>query len=423
MEVPLGDGSAGNDRQNDRCEKPKATIELPDTVAWFREAIGCLKVGERVLLSGSAGGGKSIMFTQLGIALARQGERAAFLLTEESEATHRGRIGTMLADQDAAEVARVQGNILVEDGLSTPELLPEVIASRILRPCGAFHGIRALFIDSLMGAGIPSHPGRRWDHIFNGLKLCQKAGVATFASAHINKGNNMAGPASLRHNCDCHLVMRQLGNHRLLYVTKNRNGLADQRQPVRLVIDPATLMLRPAPHAEPLAVCARSYLGGAGGIEIQSTISLTLGTRRRIVSGTVPHGEMQQLLDMITDVPGVEVNDTDFSVSTRIPGARLYAPTMALALSMTLIGSALQQPIPESFLFVGEIDLKRRVCDVPDLFATEIANAIIAGAIDQPVKIVCSPGTASVIAAAGGVPCAAARTLDEAVFIVWPKIR
>jgi predicted ATP-dependent serine protease len=160
-----------------------------------------------------------------------------------------------------------------------------------------------------------------------------------------------------------------------------------------------------------------------GEVEIQSTIGLTLGNRRRIVSGSIPHGEIQQLLDMISDIRGIEINDTDFSVSTRMPGARIYEPTMALALCITLIGSALQQTVDESFLFLGEIDLKRRVRDVPDLLATEIANAVIAGAIQRPVRIVSSPSTAAVINTTTRVSCTPCNSIDDAVFVVWPEIR
>ena len=53
---------------------------------------------------------------------------------------------------------------------------------------------------------------------------------------------------------------------------------------------------------------ARSYVSGAGEVEIQSTIGLTLGNRRRIVSGSIPHGEIQQLLDMISDIRGIDIN-------------------------------------------------------------------------------------------------------------------
>jgi predicted ATP-dependent serine protease len=329
----------------------------------------------------------------------------------------------MLSDREPAKVGRINANILVEDGVSTADLLPEYVASQILRPGGAFHGVRIVFIDSLMGAAMSSLPGRRWERTISALKICQQAGITTFSSAHINKTGTMVGPMSLRHAADCYMFMRQRGNHRILTVTKNRNGIADQRQPARLVIDPATLMLKPAPHTEPVAVSARSYVSGMGEVEIQSTIGLTFGNRRRIVSGSIPHGEIQQLLDMISDIRGIDINDTDFFVSTRMPGARIYDLTMALALCITLIGSALQQPVDESLLFLGEIDLKRRIRDVPDLLATEIANAGIAGAIQRPVRIVCSAATAAVIGTTTRVSCAPCNSIDDAVFVVWPQMR
>lgn len=423
MVAPHGDGLAGiGSLVRKPIVGPKPSIELGPPMVWFEDEITRLVEGDRYLLAAGAGTGKSLFLSQLGITLAAR-EKVAYVLTEEPQATHRARIARMLCERKPGEVARIHRNIFVEDGLSAPELLPEFIASQVVRPGGSLHGTRVLIIDSLMGGGVPPTPGRRWERIIGALKMCQKAGVTCVASCHINKSNAMAGPASLRHAADVLMFMRQLGNHRLFCVTKNRNGIADQRQPARLIIDPATLMLTPAPHADPVAVSARSYVSLVGEVEIQSTITLTFGTRRRIVSGNIPHGEIQQIADMIGDIRGVDVNDTDFSISTRMPGARMYSPTMALALSMTLIGSALQQPVEENLLFVGEIDLKRRIRDLPDLMAAEIGNAIVAGAIGSPVKIVCSPGTASIIAASGGVTCAACRTLDEAVFVAWPQTR
>ena len=377
MDEPLGNDPDGNSPLEEEGKSiSKVRIPIPPEQAWFEDEIMQLVQGDAYLVSGAGGSGKSILLSQLGIGFARN-EKIAVVLTEESEAAHRARIMMMLSECDGAEVAAVQNNILVEDGVPS-EMLAEFVATHVLRPGGGFHGVRLLFIDSLMGAGVPSTPGPRWTRIFKAIDLCKKAGVTTFASAHVVKSGAMAGPSALRHNCDVHLDMRQLGNHRLLYVTKNRNGRTDRCQPARLVIDPVTVMLKPAPHAEPLAVCARTYVAGVGEIEIQSTIGLTLGNRRRIVSGSIPHGEIDQLMDMISDIRGVDVNDTDFAISVRMPGARTYAPTMGLALSMSLVGSALQEQIPEHLLFIGEIDLLRRVRDVPDLMATALKRDDIA---------------------------------------------
>jgi predicted ATP-dependent serine protease len=428
MDHPLSEDRNDNNPLENQvaaaCQRAanKVSIPLTEAVGWFQDSITRFQQGDGYLSGGTPGCGKSLLQTQIGIDLAHR-ERVGYLLTEEPEASHRARISAMLSERDAAEASLVHSNVVVEDGLTNIELLPDFVASQILRPSGRFHGVRVLFIDSVMGQGIPATPGRRWERIYQGLRLCHQAGVTTFGNVHLNKSNSIAGPMTLRHNCDCLLLMRQLGNHRLLYVLKNRNGIADQRRPARLVIDPVTLMLRPAPMAEPLAVCARTYLSGTGEVEMQTAISLSLGSRRRIVCGNIAHGEIEQLVDMICQIPGIDLNDLDFSISCRIPGARGYWPTLGLALCISLIGSAQQRVVADGLLFLGEIDLMRRVRDVPDSMATEIANALIAGAIRQPVKIVCSPGTASLLTSSGNVQCAACRTVDEAVFAVWPQTR
>jgi predicted ATP-dependent serine protease len=401
----------------------KASIPLSADVGFFADGVTRFVNANGYLLGGAAGAGKSILQRQVGIDLARSEHRVGYLLTEEDEASLRGRMAIMLADRDAAEVAAIHSRIVVEDRLTNIELLPDFVARQILRPDGRFHGIHVLFVDSVMGLGIPATPGRRWEQIHRGFQLCHHAGITTVGNVHINKSNGIAGPMTLRHNCDCLLLMRQLGNFRLLYTLKNRNGIADQRRPQRLVIDPISLTLQPAPMAQPLAVTARSFLHGPGEIEVQTAISLSLGTRRRVVSAAIGRSEVEQLVDMICQIPGIELNDIDFSISCRIPGARSYWPTLGLALSMTLIGSALQRTVPESFLFVGEVDLRRQVRDIPDTMVTELANAVVAATLRAPIHVICSPGTASLLTANAHVLCIPVRSIDEAVFAVWPQTR
>ena len=96
------------------------------------------------------------------VCMACEEKGIAYILTEEPEATHRARISRMLCDRPLGEVARIHRNILVEDGLSDPAMLAELIATKVVRPGGSLHGTRVLFIDSLMGGGVPPVPGRRW---------------------------------------------------------------------------------------------------------------------------------------------------------------------------------------------------------------------------------------------------------------------
>lgn len=171
-------------------------------------------------------------------------------------------------------------------------------------------------------------------------------------------------------------MLRQLGNFRLMFATKNRNGPADIRRPAKLILDPISLSLRPAPLSVSQVVTARSYMGGDGDCEVQASIALSLGSRRRIITSSLPHAEIEQLLDTVSQIPGVELNESDFSISCRVPGSRVYSARLGLPICMCLIGSAHQRAIPEELLFVGEVDLLRRIRDVHDQIAVDLGNAI-----------------------------------------------
>jgi hypothetical protein len=97
--APSNDGSDGNGSLVIKHNAGhKRSIELGEPALWFRDEITQLVQGDRYLLAASAGCGKSLLLSQLGIALAPR-EKVAFVLTEEPAATHRARIARMLCDR------------------------------------------------------------------------------------------------------------------------------------------------------------------------------------------------------------------------------------------------------------------------------------------------------------------------------------
>jgi DNA repair protein RadA/Sms len=323
-------------------------IPLSDDLVWFNDLIGQFTQGYCHLLGGAPGSSKSKFATQLGVDLAYRGEKVLFLLTEESEPRLRSRVATMMWDRSRAEVEATHRVAAAVRRLADP-----AADGALSRRPPAHHrqpdGTRSSrHISSTLGA-----------HLRRSAPVSQ-AGLATFGIAHVNKANAIGGPRTLTHNVDTVLVLRQLGNYRLMFSVKNRNGPTDLRRPARLVLDPVSLSLQPAPMSEPLVVSARSYSAGLGETEVQASIGLTLGSRRRIIGSTLPHAEIEQLLDTIGQIPGVDLNDFDFSISCRIPGSRTYWSTLGLALCMCLVGSAQQRPVPPELMFLGEVDLLRR---------------------------------------------------------------
>lgn len=409
--------SVAEDAASPFAERP---MPLPEPMEWLHDLIGQMCEGNLYLIGGPPGSMKSRLITQLAVEFARLGDQVSFLLTEEREHRLRGRVAQLLSQTASAEAEAVQGRILADDTLHEIDHLPAWVASQMLVPTGRHHHSRLLVIDSLMGHGLPATSGRRWERIFEGLRLLRQSGVTTFAIAHVTKSNAIGGPRTLAHNVDTVLMLRQVGAYRCLYSIKNRNGPADPRRPAKLQIDPDTLALEPAAVAEMQVVSARTIVAGVGPIEVQAGVGLSLGTRRRIIGSHLPRRELEQLLDVIGGVPGLNIDDLDFSVSCRLPGGKGYAPSMGLPLCMALIGSATQRPIPPGLMFVGEVDLLRSVRDISMLQAESIRDVLRTDSQATPCVLVCSQGTAELLGDINEVRFAICQTLDQAVAAMWP---
>jgi DNA repair protein RadA/Sms len=400
-------------------QMPEQPMPLPDGITWLGDVVGEVCEGYLYLVGGPPGSMKSRLFTQLAVEFARQGKTVSFLLNEEREHRLRSRVSRLLSQTPAAEVQAIQARLLADDSLHEIDNLPAWVASQMLVPTGRHHRSRMLVIDSLMGHGLPATSGRRWERIFEGLRLLRQSGVTTFAIAHVTKSNAIGGPRTLSHNVDTVLMLRQVGAYRCLYSLKNRNGPADPRRPAKLQIDPTTLALEPAAVAEMQVVSARTIVAGVGPIEVQAGVGLSLGTRRRIIGSHLPRRELEQLLDVIGGVPDLNIDDLDFSISCRLPGGKGYAPSMGLPLCMALIGSATQRPIPPGLIFLGEVDLLRSVRDISMLQAESIRDVLRTDSQATPCVLVCSQGTAELLGEINEVRFSICQTLDQAVAAVW----
>ena len=87
-------------------------------------------------------------------------------------------------------VAGTSPRLLLDDGYQG---FLGLVASQILPPTGRFHGVRLLIIDSLMGHGLPATSARRWERIFDGLRLCRRPAWPHSASPTSTRPTPSAG--------------------------------------------------------------------------------------------------------------------------------------------------------------------------------------------------------------------------------------
>jgi DNA repair protein RadA/Sms len=227
----------------------------------------------------------------------------------------------------------------------------------------------------------------------------------------------------LEHNADAVLLLRKSMNYRLLFLPKNRFGPA-MMKPLALEIDPETITLRPSPHAQSVTSVARTYLAGYGEAEVQAAVSLSMqGGHARVTAPNLPRREIEQIVECLRGVPGIELDDLNFTINCRIPGSKPFTPTLGLPLAMALVSSYVQRPIPLTNLYIGEIDLTRAVRVPPQHLIDDLAASLGTEVLPPPQRIFCAPAAASVLPRSREIEIVPCRQLADVIYQTWTELR
>ncbi|HLI61975.1 MAG TPA: ATPase domain-containing protein [Terriglobales bacterium] len=401
-------------------------VELSEALAWLSLRIEKFVQGGVYLIAGQPGIGKSTLGIQIALDLGKRGERTLYVLTEQSTEDLAKRARRMTSDWSEAQAERALSNVVPDETVYDIETLPQVVSHQVLNPSGKYNGIKLIIIDSIQGHGLSASATRKYKQIYEFCRLCKAAGVTVLLIAHVTKKGEIAGPKDLEHNVDCVLVMRKAMIYRPLFVPKNRYGPAVLK-PVPLEIDRRTTALKISPHSESVSSVGRTWLGRSVGMaEAQAAVALpAYGTRGKITAPGLPKKEIEQLTTCISQIPDMEIEDLDYTIQCRLPGEKRYRGLIGLPLCMALIASYLQKDIPAHHVYVGEIDLLRKVREVPDQVVLDLWESIAQGQIARPVRLFCPRSAAEILRdeIIEGATVVACDRLDDAVFFTWPELR
>jgi DNA repair protein RadA/Sms len=399
-------------------------LPLSGSLRWLRDCVGQVVAGATYLVAGQPGIGKSRLSLQLALDLARGGNKALYIMTEEPKSRLKARAEQMCGQWSRSERETAMINVLPEDTVYDLEVLPQFLARQVLNPSGPYHGVKLIVLDSVQGHGLHSAATRKYKQLYEFCRHCQSAGITTFLVTHVTKKGDIAGPKDLEHNVDCTMVMRKAMVYRPLFIPKNRFGPAVLK-PLPLLMNPKTTELRISPHQRSVSSVARTYLGRGQGVgEIQASVSLpSYGTRGRITAPNLPRKEIEQLTSCISSLDDMELGDLDYSIHCRLPGDVSYSKTLGLPLCLALIGSYLQRDLPERQLHLGEIDLLRNVRPVSDRIIQELVESVKAGEISLPVEVLCAPGSKALLDGIPGINASSCQRLEDAVYRTWPDLQ
>lgn len=399
-------------------------IPLTDDLAWLRHRIGKLVEGGIYLVAGEPGIGKSTLALQICLDLGRQGIPSIYITTEQSQQELARRARQMVSKWKPEEVQSALRRVQPYEGIYDMTQLPRFLVQEVVSKNARFHGAKLIVIDSLQGHGLSASATRQYKQVYEFCRDCKSNGITTILVAHVTKRGDIAGPKTLEHNVDCILYMRKALVYRPLFVPKNRFGPAILR-PIPLEMERITTALRLSPYSESVGGVARTFLGRFGGqAEAQAAVALpSYGMRGQIVAPGLPRKEIEQLLNCISQIPEMDIGELSYTIQCRLPGERIYTRLMDLPLCMALIGSYLQREIPSHHLYVGEVDLLRRVRNVPEDVILALWETIEQGEIDLPVRIFCPAETAVFARDVQGATVVACNKLEDAVYATWPEVQ
>lgn len=400
-------------------------LPLTDDLSWLKERVSRLVAGGVYLLAGPPGIGKSTLSIQLALDLGAQDIQSIYVLTEQSkqELANRARLMTSTWKPRIRDKAFV--NLKPEDAIYDIDTMPNFLAHKVISSNGEYHGARLVVLDSIHGQGLSSAAAKKYRALFDFCHACKNEGITVVLVGHVTKSNEIYGPKTLEHNVDCILYMRKAFIYRPLFVPKNRFGEA-KFQPLPLEMDPQTTALKQSRLASAVGGVAFSFAGrGHGALEAQAAVSLpNYGTRGEITAPGLPRKEIQRLLQAVNQIPGVDLEHLSYSIQCVLPDDNRYRKHLDLPIAIALIGSYLQKAIPRHHLYVGEIDLLRKVRPIPADVVQDLVGAVADGTVRTPVRVICPTETAEQLkGVADEITAMAVDTLDDAVYLTWPELR
>ncbi|MEF2230332.1 MAG: DNA repair protein RadA [Pseudodesulfovibrio sp.] len=314
--------------------------------------------GAAILLGGEPGIGKSTLLLQLAGSQSRIGHTAVYLSGEESLPQLRSRadrLGLLGPGLLAVSTNRVEDALAVLDQPEPPELLIVDSVQTLASP---------------LAEGIPGSVSQVRAVAAELVEKTKRTGTTLILVGHVTKDGQIAGPKLLEHMVDTVLYLEGDRKHfsRILRVLKNRFGPSDElvvftmkERGLEVVDDPSTFFLGardPSLSGTAMALAVDGQRPFA--VEVQALVSKSfLAIPRRTALG-FDTNRLNLLLAVLEK--RLRLNLSGHDIYAKISGGLATRdPGLDLAVVAAVLSSFYDQPLPESSVFWGEIDLNGQV--------------------------------------------------------------
>lgn len=362
-------------------------LPLAPDMRWFMGLLVRIPRGANILIGGDPGVGKSTLVQQIALSAAQAGERVLIIATEQSRGTLLSRMAALEAPLGAT---RLDGSsIEVIDDIGDLALLPQLLARQVFARNGRLNGTGLVIIDSLHGLGNGPNDKRFYGAIYEYFRTASASGITTIALAHMNKARELSGPKALEHAIDASIVMRHGVSCRAVYVPKNRNG-ASRMEPFSVVIDETTTRLVPSPLSASGSARVRA-ISCDGPTTIEVALTLPKHERGFVKAPGLSPQEAAIIVDLMARIHPPAKSIASLGVTVRAPGGVRFRREHALPIAVAIAAALARVEIPESFLIVGDVDLRGGVCPLGGGALRLLEDAARAGLLSERDELLTGP--------------------------------
>ena len=262
---------------------------------------------------------------------------------------------------------------------STLRLLAETQLERILSALDSgkpriavIDSIQTVWSDTLQSA--PGSVAQVRECAAQLTRHAKRTGTTLLLIGHVTKEGAIAGPRVLEHIVDTVLYFEgdPHSSFRLVRAVKNRFGAVNElgvfamtEKGLRGVSNPSALFLSQHPRAV-AGSCVLATLEGTRPllVEIQALVDAAHSPNPRRLSVGLEQNRLALLLAVLHRHAGIATWEQDVFVNA-VGGVRISEPAADLAVSLAVVSSLTDRPIPEKVAVFGEIGLAGEVRPAP----------------------------------------------------------
>lgn len=295
-----------------------------------------------------------------------------------------------------------------------------------------YHGTQALVLDSVQGRGLSPSATRKYRALYEFAEQAKANGLITVLVGHVTKRGQIAGPRDLEHNVDAILYIRRAFRLRPFFVPKNRFGPA-VLDPIVLLMDSRGRVVE-SPHRSAKSAVVLGY-GGVGEELAEGQASVTLpryGSSPELHAPFLPNKKVKQLLSVLSTLKDVDLTDLSYEINCYVPRRQPYVQELDLPIALALLSSYLQRPVPGDSLFVGELDLTRRIRPPQRTYLAALGTLLAGPQRGRIKRVYMAPDSAAVLrgmrpdrngqAVGEFVEVRGVETLEQLLEELWPDL-